>query len=78
MHKSSQSQPEDNTHWPSLLLMAAFAAALFVSVQIIPEMLGGPAGSVLTVIVGGVFLYSFGKQTGSFMGKTGDRAARRV
>ena len=43
------------------------ASALFLSLEAIPMVLEGAAGTILSVIVGGVFLFYFGKQTGTML-----------
>jgi hypothetical protein len=53
--------------WHTVALMLALASALFLSLEAIPMVLEGAAGTILSVIVGGVFLFYFGKQTGTML-----------
>ena len=66
-------KPHD-TYWQNLAVMVLLAAALFGSIEFIPAVVGGPAGSILAVIVGGVFLYLFGRQTGCLMAESNESA----
>ena len=70
MNDSSQSQSE--AYWHSLFIMAGLAAALFAWIDFIPSIAGGPTGAVLIVIVGGGFLYLFGRHTGSLIAESDD------
>ena len=57
----------DSAFWHHIGLMIALAFTVFASIEYIPTILGGVAGTIATITVAGVFLYYFGKHTGSLL-----------
>ena len=47
--------------------MIALASSIFVSLEFIPTILDGAIGTIAAVAIGGVFLYYFGKHTGTLL-----------
>ncbi len=57
-------ESEQNTYWSQLFLLAVSAFGIFASIQYIPTILPGVAGTIVSLVVASVFLYNFGKLTG--------------
>jgi len=73
MNDTTCTKSPADSYWSQLLLMAILAAGMFVSIEHVPAILNGVAGTIVGLVAASVFLYCFGRVTGQMI--AGDSAS---